>query len=1328
MNWKALTKLFCLLLLLGGGANATAQSVTTLVNFTGANGADPFAGLTLGADGNFYGTTLGGGSSGRGTVFQVTTNGTLTTLVNFTSPTGQNPWAGLTVGADGNFYGTTKQGGTSGFGTVFKATTNGTLTTLLNFSNANGAYPFAGLTVGADGNFYGTTYQGGSSGAGTVFKMTTNGTLTTLVNFNNANGANPYAGLTLGTDGNFYGTTEMGGSDSAGTVFKVTTNGTLTTLVNFTSANGEYPEAGLTVGADGNFYGTTYQGGSVRDGEVYRLNLPTLPPYTASPTNALAGAIVQFNSTNVDSTGNSITQWNWNFDDGGTSTAQNPTHVYATASTFKPTLTVTNSVGVAITVSGPAIHTFVLTAQFTANPTNGTVPETVQFSGPGVDSGGNSITQWNWSFGDGSNSAVQYPTHIYTAAGTYYPALIVTNSLGLAITATGPAITVTTPPAGTGISLKIYDDALENGWQDYGFATDNYSNHAPVHSGTNSISVTITSPYQGIQMHHVEFTNTAYANISFWLNGGATGGQQLQVYGVLGGVNQTPRFYLSAPAANTWQQYIVPLSALGVANATNFSAFVIQDYAGTAEPTFYLDDIQLNSPFVVLNTNDAGAYSLREALAIAPSGSTITFDPSLSGQTILLASTLNITTNLTIDASALSGGIQINGNGSVEIFNVLAGSMVVMNSLTITNGNSSVNRTAGGIYNVGALTLNNSTISGNTASSFISLGAGIYNGGSLWLNQCNLSGNISKNSGAYGGAINNSGTLTVNQCTLSGNSAGNGGGIFNGGTLTVNQSTFSGNSAPAGGGIANEGTLTLNQSTMSGNTGGIESTFSSPVTVNNSIVTGNSATSVPDISVIIPLICGGSNIVQTLSGSFTGSAPITNIPAQLAPLGNYGGPTPTMPPLPGSPAIGAGSTNGNTFTTDQRGYPRTQNGLIDIGAVELPTVQPFTASLTNGLVPLTVHFTATNTDSDGSAITQWNWTFGDGGTSAAQNPAHVYGSTNSYAPVLIVTNSLGLTLAATGPAIVVVPLSVSFTASPTNGLTPLAVQFNCTNMDNGGNSITRWNWTFGDGATSTAQNPVHTYAGLGNYIPTLTVTNSAGIAIAATGPSIAVTTNLVANGGFEAGNFSGWTVTGDAGVGNSSLVDDGTSGFYAPHAGGYYAALGTSSTYGYLSQTLATTAGASYLLSFWRNNQDGAPNSLAVSWNGGTVFGPTNLPTTGWTLNQFSVKATSASTPLQFQFENNGDVLGLDDVGVVAMPSPALTGSSVSQTNLVFSGSNGLAGIKYLVLASTNLALPRSQWTPVATNILGANGNYSFTVTNAVNKTATKEFYLLQVP
>ncbi len=244
-------------------------TITTLINFNGANGAFPLAGLVQGSDGNFYGTTFSGSNSIGGTVFRMTPSGSLTTLVNFNGNNGTYPTGGLVQGTDGNFYGMTSSDSTStatcpdfGCGTVFRMTPSGSLTTLVRFNSTNGSSPQASLVQGSDSNFYGTTAEGGNFNYGTVFRVTASGTLTTLVSFDFTNGAFPTAALIQGTDGNFYSTTVGGGSHGLGTVFRMTASGTLTTLVNFNGTNGDVPYAELVEGSDGNFYGTTIYGGS----------------------------------------------------------------------------------------------------------------------------------------------------------------------------------------------------------------------------------------------------------------------------------------------------------------------------------------------------------------------------------------------------------------------------------------------------------------------------------------------------------------------------------------------------------------------------------------------------------------------------------------------------------------------------------------------------------------------------------------------------------------------------------------------------------------------------------------------------------------------------------------------------------------------------------------------------------------------------------------------------------------------------------------------------------------------------------------------------------
>ena len=286
------------------------------------------AGVFLANDGNFYGTTEEGGTGLYGTVYKMTPEGTLTTLYNFCSQPnctdGESPMAALIQASDGNLYGTTAFGGSNGWGTVFRVTSGGTLTTLYNFCSqpncTDGSDPSTGLIQASDGNFYGTT-------AGTVFKITSGGTLTTLYRFCSqpkcTDGSGPKGALIQATDGSFYGTTNVGGvgspdcqglSQGCGTVFKITPQGALTTLYSFCAqancADGVYPAAGLVQGSDGNFYGTTSYGGIGYDksypltgnGTIFQITsggtLTTVHSFTGTDgANPLGGLLQASNGT-----------------------------------------------------------------------------------------------------------------------------------------------------------------------------------------------------------------------------------------------------------------------------------------------------------------------------------------------------------------------------------------------------------------------------------------------------------------------------------------------------------------------------------------------------------------------------------------------------------------------------------------------------------------------------------------------------------------------------------------------------------------------------------------------------------------------------------------------------------------------------------------------------------------------------------------------------------------------------------------------------------------------------------------------------------------------
>lgn len=307
-----------------GGALTTIYSFCSLKNC--GDGELPWSNLLEGTDGNLYGTTSAGGvitcadndGYGCGTVFRLTPDKVLTTLYSFCSLAncidGAMPVAGLVQGSDGNLYGTTVEGGSGAGGTVFTITTDGTLTTLYTFcslpSCTDGAFPSAGLVQGSDGNFYGTTAQGGShhdtfcpQGCGTVFRITPQGLLTKIYDFcilgSCADGALPEEALVQSSDGSLYGTTSAGGKPAlsnhkacpygCGTFFSLTPAGTLKTLWSFCSYNncsdGGDPFSGsVTQASNGVFYGTTHSGGTSLDGTIFAwsANVALIPTFTPS--------------------------------------------------------------------------------------------------------------------------------------------------------------------------------------------------------------------------------------------------------------------------------------------------------------------------------------------------------------------------------------------------------------------------------------------------------------------------------------------------------------------------------------------------------------------------------------------------------------------------------------------------------------------------------------------------------------------------------------------------------------------------------------------------------------------------------------------------------------------------------------------------------------------------------------------------------------------------------------------------------------------------------------------------------------------------------------
>jgi uncharacterized repeat protein (TIGR03803 family) len=303
----------------------SAKATNSLGSYTNSDGYSPTASLILSGK-TLYGTASAGGSSGKGTVFAVNTNGTgFTNLYSFTPTTGSlstnsdgaNPSAELVLSGS-TLYGTARNGGTNGYGTVFAINTNGTGFTVLHTfmaasgllsTNRGGAYPSAGLLL-ADSTLYGTTQFGGTNGNGTVFAINTNGTgFTVLHSLTNSDGANPVASLILASN-TLYGTT-------FGTVFKLNTNGSSFTVlmtfpagVRYDPATGAetnsvgYQTSGSLILSGNTLYGTTFLGAVFGSGTVFSISLSPQLTIMRSGTNVMVTWPTNFTGFTLQSTTN----------------------------------------------------------------------------------------------------------------------------------------------------------------------------------------------------------------------------------------------------------------------------------------------------------------------------------------------------------------------------------------------------------------------------------------------------------------------------------------------------------------------------------------------------------------------------------------------------------------------------------------------------------------------------------------------------------------------------------------------------------------------------------------------------------------------------------------------------------------------------------------------------------------------------------------------------------------------------------------------------------------------------------------------------------------
>jgi PKD repeat protein len=597
--------------------------------------------------------------------------------------------------------------------------------------------------------------------------------------------------------------------------------------------------------------------------------------------------------------------------------------------------------------------------------------------------------------------------------------------------------------------------------------------------------------------------------------------------------------------------------------------------------------------FTVTSTaDDAAAGTLRWAVQQANSTpndpadptDTIRFDPTVfnaaTPRIIMLNPVLGELSFTDASGSTIVDGpgknvLTINGVGATRVFAVVLGANADLSGMTIANGRAA---SGAGVYNAGTAILRDCTISENAATGpsddLDGDGGGVYNSGTLTITNCTIADNAAVNTRywAKGGGIYNSGRLTVTSSLIVGNIVANtkdravasGGGLANSkGTVTLFNTTVWGNSA--------SGSATI-WSTISG--GGLQSTFGS-ITMVNCTVSHNSASAVGTdpggygggIDGQCTLVMGNTIVADNTATTYAGDIDCTNIDSRgfnlvrdqwgctdlistdfpagidprLGPLADNGGPTLTSALLAGSPAKNSGSNalipndpaTGQPYATDQRGAPRVNNGVIDVGAFEAQDVYPAADAGLAYSVPEGGSVSLAGGGYDPNGLVYYEWDL---------DLDYVYEITGQQNPVfsalsidgpstrnvrLRVRNSYG----DTGTDMAVV--NVSNVAPAVDAGTDLStyvgapLTFAGSFSDPGSSDTHTILWDFGDGASPAtgALTPSHTYASAGTYTATLTVTDDDG---GSGTDTVTVTVNNVApvvNAGSDQTVDEGSTVT-----------------------------------------------------------------------------------------------------------------------------------------------------------------------------------------------------------
>jgi len=713
-------------------------------------------------------------------------------------------------------------------------------------------------------------------------------------------------------------------------------------------------------------------------------------------------------------------------------------------------------------------------AAFTISPGAPTVGQTVKFS----DASTGSPTSWAWSFGDGSASTSQNPTHVFSGGGTFKIALKATNAEGSSTSAKTITVSVAPPVAGftvststpTTVQTVTFTDASTNtptawAWTFGDGTTSSLQNPTHVYATTGAYTVALTAsnaggsstftktitvtqapPVAGFSVststpttiQTVTFTDASTNAPTAWawtFGDGTTSSLQNPTH-----VYATAGSYSAILTATNAGGSSTSTKAITVTQAPPVAAFSVSTSTPTTIQTVTFTDASTNAP-------TAWAWTFGD-------GTTSTVQNPTHVYATAGAYTATLTASNAGGSSTSTKAITVTQAPPVAAFSVSTSTPTTIQTVTFTDASTNAPTAWAWTFGDGSTTTaQNPTHVYATAGAFTASLTATNTGGS---STSTKSITVTQAPPVAAFSVSTSTPTTVQ-------------------TVAFTDSSTNAPTAWAWS-FGDGSTSSLQNPTHIYAAAG---TYTATLTATNA---GGSSTSTQSITVTVaPPVAGFgvSTSTPTTAQTVTFTDASTNAPTAWAWIFGDGSTSSLQNPTHVYATAGAFTA---TLTASNAGGSSTSTKTITV--TQAPPVAGFSVSTST---PTTVQ-AVTFTDASTSAPTAWAWTFGDGSTSTVQNPTHIYATAGSYIATLVATNAGGSSTSTRAITVTVAPPVAGFGVSTSTPTTIQTVTF----TDASTNAPTAWAWTFGDGSTSTVQNPTHIYATAGSYPATLVASNAGG--------------------------------------------------------------------------------------------------------------------------------------------------------------------------------------------------------------------------------------------